>query len=246
MVAHPWIVPEWPAPARVHAVYTTRAGGVSRGSFASLNLSDYVGDAPGDVAHNRAHLRATLGLPDDPHWLRQVHGTRVCDLDDPSIGAVPEADCAVTSRPGRVCAIQTADCLPVLLCDVAGTRIAAVHAGWRGLAAGVIEAAIATFDAPLLAWLGPAIGPMKFEVGAEVRNAFVGATPDCERAFRPGAADKWRADLYELARIRLHKAGVDRIFGGGWCTFSQPDLFFSYRRETTTGRMAALIWIDAP
>lgn len=246
MVAPPWITPEWPAHPRVRAASTTRVGGYSQPPFASLNLSDYVGDDPTAVARNRAWLRTALDLTSDPRWLRQCHGTAVCDLDRYAAAAPPDADASVATKPGCVCAVLTADCLPVLLCNLAGTRVAAVHAGWRGLAAGVIEAAIKHFDDPgeqLLAWLGPAIGPAKFEVGSEVREEFVRRHAESARAFRAGAAGQWFADLYELARIRLRHSGVDRIYGGGSCTYSEADRFFSYRRDTTSGRMASLIWI---
>jgi YfiH family protein len=242
-----WIVPNWPAPPRVRAASTTRGGGVSAGTYASLNLGDHVGDDSEAVAHNRSLLTAALGLPNAPCWLRQVHGTRVCDLDADSNEGPPEADASVATTPGTVCAVLTADCLPVLLCDDAGTRVAVAHAGWRGLCAGVIEAAIATFSAPrerLLAWLGPAIGPRKFEVGNDVRDAFVSRDPDDARAFVAIAPGRFLANLETLARLRLRRAGVARIHGGGWCTFSEPERFYSYRRDHVTGRMASLIWIQ--
>jgi hypothetical protein len=249
MTRHPWITPDWPAPTSVRALSTTRNGGLSIAPYASFNISDTVGDAPHAVALNRAHLRAQADLPAAPHWLRQVHGTCVLDLDI-SVGeaAMPaEADAAVTAARGVVCAVQTADCLPILLCDAAGTRVGAVHAGWRGLANGVIEAALEQLDvstAQVLAWLGPAIGPDAFEVGAEVRDVFVNDAPAASLCFREHAPGKWHADLVQLARLRLQRAGVMQIYGGGWCTFSNAQEFFSYRRDKVTGRMATLIWLE--
>ncbi|RLJ62852.1 peptidoglycan editing factor PgeF [Sulfurisoma sediminicola] len=240
-----FIVPDWPAPPRVRALVTTRAGGVSGEPYASLNLGDHVGDDPAAVAKNRAILRCRL--PAEPLWLRQVHGTR-CVLAEASTPGV-EADASVSFRPAAVCAVLTADCLPVLLCDVGGTVVAAVHAGWRGLAAGVIESAVAAMhrsNDELMAWLGPAIGPAVFEVGDEVRAAFV-AQDAAAGAFVPHGAGKWLCDIYELARQRLAVLGVGSVDGGGLCTASAADRFYSYRRDGATGRMASLIWLeDAP
>jgi YfiH family protein len=244
------IAPDWPAPANVRACTSTRHGGVSRGAFASLNLAAHVGDDAGAVATNRGRLRSALGLPTEPAWLSQVHGCETFVLDDDAGGVQgcepPVADAAVSHEPGRVCAVLTADCLPVLLCDRAGTCCAAVHAGWRGLHRGVIEAALARLCAPgaeVLAWLGPAIGPERFEVGPEVRNAFVGQDPGASGAFRADAGDRWLLDLYALARRRLAAAGVRSISGGGLCTVSDAGRFYSYRRDGRTGRMATLIWL---
>lgn len=237
-----WIVPDWPAPRRVHALSTTRSGGVSQGPYASLNLGDHVYDDPRHVAENRARVGACL--PALPLWLSQVHGTVVADAATAGDGAV--ADASVMRGPGRVCAVMTADCLPVLLCSADGAVVAAAHAGWRGLAAGVLDATLATMAVPadeVLAWLGPAIGPTAFEVGADVRDAFVGASPVAASAFVAKGGGKWMADLYELARQRLIANGVRQVFGGGRCTFSDPGNFFSHRRDTVTGRMASLIWI---
>ncbi|HLF95794.1 MAG TPA: peptidoglycan editing factor PgeF [Methylococcaceae bacterium] len=237
-----WLIPDWPAPANVRAVCTTRVGGCSRGMFAGLNLAAHVGDDPEDVAYNRAQLRSALQLPGEPAWLEQVHGTQATDASRPE---PRRADAGFTRTPGVVCAVLTADCLPVLLCDAAGSRVAAVHAGWRGLAAGVLENAVAALDGSrLMAWLGPAIGPQAFEVGAEVHQAFVAAHPECAAAFSPAEDGKWRADLYRLARRALHRAGVNGVHGGGWCTYSEPERFFSYRRDGATGRMASLIWLN--
>lgn len=246
------IIPDWPAPANVRAFQTTRDGGVSLGAYASLNLGDHVGDDPVVVARNRALLRATL--PGDPVWLKQVHGNIVADADR-TVG-VPEADAALARQPGKVCAVMTADCLPLLLCDEAGTVVAAAHAGWRGLAGGVTEATVQAMNvAPerLLVWLGPAIGPQAFEVGEEVRQVFMAHDPEAAKAFVPSpglstqdsvfSTPKWLADIYLLARQRLALLGVKRVYGGGLCTFTDAERFYSYRRDRATGRMASLIWL---
>ncbi|QIK37898.1 peptidoglycan editing factor PgeF [Caldichromatium japonicum] len=238
-----WLTPDWPAPAWVRACSTTRSGGVSLGPFASLNLSDRVGDDPERVVRNRTLLAERLSLPAAPLWLEQVHGCQVVTVW-PDNGC-PPADAALAVEPSRVCAVMTADCLPVLLCDDQGTRVAAVHAGWRGLTAGIIEqtvAALAVAPEHLLAWLGPAIGPDAFVVGDEVRALFIAGDPVASAAFRP-TAGRWRADLWELARLRLERLGITRVYGGGACTFSQPERFFSYRRDGLTGRQASLIWL---
>jgi len=235
--------PEWPAPPNVGALQTLRLGGCSPPPWDSLNLGDYVGDAPERVAANRAHLRPLL--PDEPRWLRQVHGTRV--LDAASVENAPEADAAFTRQPGTVCAVMTADCLPALFCDRAGSVVAAAHAGWRGLADGVLEATVAAMGvAPgeLLAWLGPAIGPRHFEVGDEVRAAFIAADSSAGAAFQALGGGQWLADMYALARRRLAAAGLAAVYGGGLCTFAEPARFFSYRRAEMTGRMATLIWLQ--
>lgn len=240
-----WIVPDWPAPPRVKAYITTRAGGVSRAPFEGLNLGDHVGDQLGDVAANRALLN--VYLPAEPVWLRQVHGTQVVAADVAEKGA--EGDASYTSTPNTVCAILTADCLPVLICDRNGSKIAAVHAGWRGLSQSVIEHAIAAMRVPppeLLVFLGPAIGPTRYEVGDDVRDVFVNEDESTLTAFLPSSINgKWFANLYELAQLRLRRLGVDDIYGGDCCTFTDAERFFSYRRDGQTGRMAALIWLDA-
>lgn len=239
------IKPDWPAPAAVQALVTTRAGGVSLPPYDSLNLGDHVGDDPVAVVLNRQRLRALL--PAEPRWLKQVHGTVVAKAD--MIVEPVEADAAVSFTAGMVCAVLTADCLPVLFCDRQGTRVAAAHAGWRGLAAGVLEAAAAAMQCPssdILAWLGPAIGPQAFEVGEEVREAFVRDLPAAARAFTPRQSGKWLADIYELARLRLARAGVREVYGGGLCTYSDSERFYSYRRDKATGRMAALVWLGEP
>jgi len=239
------IIPDWQAPSRVRALATTRAGGVSLGAYASLNLADHVGDDPLAVAENRRILREALALPSEPRWLTQVHG---CDVADAG-GAEPcVADAVIATKPGQVCAVLTADCLPVLLCDDRGERVAAVHAGWRGLADGVIEAAIECLARPpqrLLAWLGPAIGPDAFEIGDEVRVRLTsGLGGIAAGAFRPSPSGRWLADLPRLARLRLAAAGVERVSGGTLCTYSDATRFYSYRRDGSTGRMATLVWID--
>lgn len=250
-----WILPSWPAPANVRCLQTTRHGGVSEGAYTSLNLGDHVGDDAVAVAANRARLGA--GLPTQPRWLRQVHGTNVLDVSADESGAgTPEADAALSRRPGQVCGVMTADCLPVLLCDQNGTVVAAVHAGWRGLLAGVVEQTVAAMGCKpeqLLAWLGPAIGPQSFEVGDEVRAAFVSADGEASSAFKTlnveedcqteAEARKWLADIYLLARQRLARLGVQRVYGGDCCTVREADRFFSYRRDGVTGRMATLIWL---
>jgi hypothetical protein len=255
-----WLLPDWPAPAHVRALMTTRAGGVSRPPYASLNPAGHVGDDPGAVAENRRRLRQYL--PADPVWLNQVHGNCVVDCGglpppQPSPacgGGGSAADASVARAPGQVCAVLTADCLPVLFCDRAGTVVAAAHAGWRGLAAGVLERTVAAMAVPpdeILAWLGAAIGPEAFEVGEEVREVFVGQHPLAAVAFRPAlpgsfdeAPRKWLADLYALARIHLMAVGVTAVYGGGLCTYTDAARFYSYRRDATTGRMASLIWLE--
>jgi YfiH family protein len=240
-----WLIPDWPAPANVRAASTLRTGGVSVGAFASLNLGAHVGDDAGAVAENRRRVRAALELPGEPLWLNQVHGVDV-HVNDSQLAAPPTADASVALTPGRVCAVLTADCLPVLLTDRDGARVAAAHAGWRGLAGGVLErtiAALATEPAGLLAWLGPAIEQEAFEVGAEVREQFLSRDPADERAFVRNARARWQADLYALARSALERLGVNQIYGGGYACYADRDRFFSYRRDGRTGRMATLIWL---
>jgi polyphenol oxidase len=237
------IVPDWAAPAGVRALVTTRHGGVSPAPWGSLNLGDHVGDAPDRVAANRAALR--MHLPAEPVWLRQVHGTRC--VDAAQADADVEADAACTRRRGVVCAVLTADCLPVLLCDDSGRAAGIAHAGWRGLAGGVVEATVAAMAVPgerLLAWLGPAIGPQAFEVGPEVRAAFMARDAAAAAAFRAGREGRWWCDIYQLARQRLEALGVRRITGAEFCTVRDGERFFSYRRDGVTGRMASLIWLE--
>lgn len=238
--------PDWPAPPGVHAIVTTRdLPGRSAAPFDRCNLGDRCGDAAEAVAANRASLVDVLGLPAPPHWLRQVHGTAVAMFDAPAVAqhTPREADAALTRRSGVVLAVLTADCLPILLCRDDGAAVAAVHAGWRGLAAGVVEAALAALGEParLLAWIGPAIGAASYEVGAEVRAAFVGADTGADAAFTPTRPGHWRCDLAALARRRLQAAGVSRVHGGDFDTHADPR-FYSYRRQAQTGRFASLIW----
>ena len=240
---HPdWIIPDWPVSARVRAVITTRAGGVSSGKFASLNLGARVGDDPQSVARNRAILRACL--PAEPAWMKQVHGTAVID----ATRATPdtEADGVVTRVAGAVCAIQTADCLPVLLSDRAGGTVGIAHAGWRGLAGGIIEnlvRAMGVSPQDLIAYIGPGIGPRSYEVGEDVREVFVRKDPGAAAAFVPRCNGKYLADLYELARQRFAAVKIAEVYGGGFCTASD-ERFFSFRREGITGRMASLVWLE--
>ncbi|EPJ85788.1 peptidoglycan editing factor PgeF [Pseudomonas fluorescens] len=237
-----WLIPDWPAPARVKACVTTRAGGVSLAPFDSLNLGDHVEDSLEAVLENRRRLSEAFDI--QPAWLRQVHGTRVVEADP---GRTVEADGSWTSTAGIACTAMTADCLPALFCDRAGTRVAAAHAGWRGLAAGVLEAAFESLDsAPedVLVWLGPAIGPQAFEVGPEVREVFMQQLRATAEAFVPSHnPGKYLADIYQLARLRLAARGVSAVYGGGLCTVTDPR-FFSYRRSPRTGRFASLIWLE--
>jgi hypothetical protein len=238
------IVPEWPIPAGVAACSSTRVGGVSHDAWASLNLGAHCGDNPEDVEENRKRMFAAGNLPSKPVWLEQVHGKDVLKLTEEPY-ASKRADASYSNTPGTVCAVMTADCLPVLFCNRAGTEVAAAHAGWRGLCAGVLEETVACFDdAPgnIIAWLGPAIGPMAFEVGPEVREAFIEQDSQAVSAFQP-TGDKYLADIYQLARQRLGNVGVTQIFGGDRCTFTEKGDFFSYRRDKTTGRMASFIWL---
>jgi YfiH family protein len=235
-----WIEPDWPAPAGIRAASTLRTGGTSLGPYASLNLGAHVGDDPDRVAENRRLLAAALHLPSEPVWLNQVHGRRAIRAEAPGDRT---ADAACTREPGVVCAVMTADCLPVLLCSLDGETVAAVHAGWKGLAGGVVETAVAALDTrDLLAWLGPAIGPEAFEVGGEVREAFLRKGDEFAHGFRATSGGKWLADIYRLGRLTLNRLGITEVYGGGRCTFGQADDFFSYRRDRITGRMATLIW----
>ena len=238
-----FIIPDWPAPKNVKALQTTRLGGVSLAPYDALNLGMHVKDSPLHVAQNRQLL--SQFLPSEPVWLKQVHGTRVVDAENAS--CEPEADASFTTRSNVVCVTMTADCLPVLLCDQAGTRVAAVHAGWRSLCDGVIESAVKemqTEGKELMAWLGPAIGPQAFEVGAEVRAQFMQNDAEAESAFK-AHGDKYLGDLYQIATQRLNKLCITQIYGGGLCTFSDEARFYSFRRDGETGRMGTLIWLDS-
>lgn len=244
-----WIIPDWPAPANVRAVVSTRNGpGVSPPPFDALNLGAHCGDDPNAVARNRANLCAALQLPAMPRWLKQVHGTGVVRFDAADEARERHADAACTGTRGVVLAILTADCLPILLCAGDGTEVAAAHAGWRGLCAGVLENTLAAMRSrreDILAWLGPAIGPSSYEVGDEVREAFLARDAAATQAFVPTRSGHWRCDLYMLARQRVHAAGVGRIFGGGFDTFSDARLY-SYRRSgASSGRFASLVWISS-
>ncbi len=267
-VARPadFIVPDWPAPANVRALSTSRglpagdivsagqaisaggaaAFGYSAAPYQAFNLGNHVGDDPARVSANRQLLADVAGLTAAPLYLTQVHGIVVADCQQTHTGEVV-ADAAVCRGVGPAALVMTADCLPVLFCDEDGTQVAAAHAGWRGLCDGVLEATLAHFASPakVLAWLGPAIGPQHFEVGAEVRAAFVGKQAAAESCFVPTAATgKYLADIYQLARLRLQAAGVYAIYGGDTCTYANPQQFFSYRRDGQTGRQASLIWLS--
>jgi YfiH family protein len=238
-----WLAATWPAPSRVHAGVTTRTGGVSLPPYDSLNLALHVGDDPAAVAENRERLRRFLCLPAEPIWLNQVHGVQVCT--DVQAGA--QADACVSHQPGQVCVVMTADCLPVLLCDQAGTVVAAAHAGWRGLAAGVIVETLTRMlvePATIMAWLGPAIGPQAFEVGDDVRRVFLDLNDAYARVFTSHTPGKWLMDLYAAARLQLADLGVTQLYGGEHCTYQDRQRFYSYRRDRATGRMASLLWIQ--
>lgn len=242
-----FLLPDWPAPRHVQALSTCRALGSplahSTGVYAGLNLGDHVGDAAAAVEANRAALQQVAGLSQRPVWLSQVHGIRVLDADTAQPGD-NQADAAVSTTPGQACVVMTADCLPVLFCNQQGSQVAAAHAGWRGLCDGVLEATVATFTNPaeVMCWLGPAIGPRAFEVGSEVRAAFIAKDVQAALAFQP-SGDKWLADIFLLARQRLLAAGVRAIYGGGVCTVSDAARFYSYRRDGQTGRLASMVWL---
>lgn len=240
----------WAAPATIHALTTTRLDGASEGCFSGLNLGDHVGDNAEAVSTNRTQLIQALGLAKPPQWLEQVHGTDIVEAKADQV--IRTADGCWTRERGLACVVMTADCLPVLLCNKQGTQVAAAHAGWRGLVNGMLEQAVASFENPadVLAWMGPAIGPRAFEVGGEVRSAFIEHSSHASDAFLPSPTrdpkdDKWLANLYLLARQRLEAAGVKAITGADHCTFTERDYFYSYRRDGQTGRMASLIWIDS-
>jgi polyphenol oxidase len=240
-----WLEPGWPVPRRVRVVSTLRTGGASSGPYASLNLAAHVDDDPGSVNENRRRLREAAGLPSEPLWLEQVHG---CDVVAHLRQAgVPRADAAMAAAPGRVCAVMTADCLPVVLADRSATRVAVAHAGWRGLAGGVVEATVAALGvdaAEIVAWLGPAIGQGAFEVGPEVRQSFVKRFAGADACFAGNHAGRFQADLHGLARLALARAGVVSVFGEDWCTATDSERFFSFRRDGVTGRMATLAWLE--
>ncbi len=239
-----WITPDWPAPKNIRAITTTRNGGFSQTPYDSMNISTYVGDDPEAVQKNRQYLQSTLNIPSQLHWLEQVHGTLA--VNAAHITETVKADACYSSEKNIICTIQTADCLPVLLCDKTGTTVAAIHAGWRGLADGIIEQAINTMNCPgnkLIAWLGPAIGPKAFESGDDVRDAFIAHDKQAKTAFTQQTNGLWLADIYELARQRLTNQGVTACYGGNFCTYHDEARFYSFRRDQTTGRMATLIWL---
>jgi len=239
-VRHDWIQADWPAPVNVRAISTTRSGGVSRGPWSSLNLGAHCGDDPSLVEQNRTSLNEIL--PSPAHWLRQVHGAAVVRHPG-QLTREMEADALISFEPGRVCAVLTADCLPVLLCNRRGDRVGIAHAGWRGLASGILETTVmALGEAPteLMAWMGPAIGPQAYEVGPDVVKAFPGEFPAGFTRHR----DRFLLDIYALARLKLASVGVSAVYGGAFCTMSDPERFFSYRRDGVTGRMANLVWLD--
>ena len=273
MTRNNWIIPDWPAPDNVRSCSTTRYGGVSLTPYNQMNLGDHVGDDPVAVKKNREQLVKSLELPNEPCWLQQVHGTNVTVFNEQrdgdmqeasvSISKVPVSDASTTSQSKQICAVLTADCLPVLFCDQSGTQVAAAHAGWRGLATGVLEEAVNAFSATstdIMAWLGPAIGPSAFEVGVEVRDAFLRHSALAADAFEQVDEQHWLADIYGLARQRLQAMGLTRIYGGGYCTVTDRVVdrvsetegsdvddnyrFFSFRRDNQTGRMSTLIWFD--
>lgn len=237
-----WIAADWPAPVGIVAGCTTRAGGLSDGKFASLNLAEHVGDNRQNVLANRKRFIASCCLPVEPAWLNQVHDNQV--VVEPARDSMPEADAILCRRAGSVCAVLVADCMPVLFVSLDGQEIAAAHAGWRGLAAGVLEATVAAFAAKpdsILAWLGPAISQTHFEVGAEVKQAFSAIDPLAEENFTQNVRGRWQADLVGLARRRLENTGITRVFGGNYCTFKDPRRFFSFRRDGQCGRMAGFV-----
>jgi YfiH family protein len=242
--------PDWPAPINVNCLTTLRLGGVSLPPFNGFNLGDHVGDDPIAVMRNRQTLVRVLGLPSEPCWLTQVHGTQAIYLDADGDAECPlSADASYTDCRARICTVMSADCLPVMFCDRQGRHVAAAHAGWRGLAAGIIESTVNALAVPaveLMVWMGPAIGAMAFEVGAEVRDAFMRFDEKAAVAFHPSPAvdGRYLTDIYALARLRLHALGIQAIYGGHWCTFDQDEAFYSYRRNGQCGRMASLIWLD--
>lgn len=243
-----FITPNWPAPENIKAISTCLGKGFSDGEFAGLNLALHVGDLPTSVEKNRSQLIKIIGLPATPVWLDQVHGVEVVELaSNQKVTSPITADAAFSKQKNQICVVMTADCLPVLLCKQDGSAVAAVHAGWRGLLSGIIEKSVQKLKEPekVMAWLGPAIGPTNFEVGKEVRAAFIDKNKVFEQAFRRIDDEHYLADLYALARMVLVQQGVTQIYGGEHCTVAETDLFYSYRRDKTTGRMASLIWIDS-
>ena len=250
-----WLVPDWPMPANIHAAATLRTGGVSRGTYSSLNPANHVGDDGDGVKQNRRIIKEMLDLPSEPVWLEQIHSNRAVKAEKSA--SLQQADASYTDEPGVVCAVLTADCLPLLVCSGDGTQVAAIHAGWRGLLAGVISNTVAAMRIPcrplqgksgagkdLMVWLGPAIGPDCFEVGTEVRDAFIKKSAAFNDAFKKQSNGKWLADIYQLARVELTALDIANVYGGTHCTVTEHESFYSYRRDTQTGRMATLIWME--
>lgn len=245
MLENNYLIPQWPAPKQIFAYTTTRLGGCSEGKYASNNLAEHVADESNHVSKNREYLVANLGLAQAPVWLNQIHSAISVNAAQACTGIT--ADASFTQQPGIACAVLTADCLPILICNQTGTEVAAIHAGWRGLAAGIIQNTLAQLTSPanqLLAWLGPAIGPTAFEVGSEVHDAFVTQDKLMHNAFKPSANQHWLANLYQIASHILRRHGVYAIYGEPNCTYNNPELFYSYRRDGQTGRMASLIWFE--
>lgn len=241
-----FIKPDWPAPDNIKAFTSTRQQGVSEGTYASFNVAGHVEDQPDHVQQNRAILKEQLNLPSEPLWLEQVHGVNAVDVA--STTDVVQADASFADQPNQVCVVMTADCLPLLICNKQGTKLAAAHAGWRGLKDGVIESTIAALQEnpdDVLVWLGPAIGPDAFEVGDEVRQQFIDEHAEAAQAFVQNKPGHWLADIYQLARIRLKQMNIHQIYGGGFCTYTDKERFYSYRRDGATGRMASLIWRES-
>jgi polyphenol oxidase len=238
-----WLQPDWPAPTNIQAATTLRTGGISQGNYASLNLAAHVGDKLELVQQNRETVKSMLNLPSEPIWLNQTHSNRAVEAIAKT--SPPQADASYTQKQGVVCVVMTADCLPLLVCAADGSEIAAIHAGWRGLVDGVIDNTIAALQSKdVLVWLGPAIGPDCFEVGDDVRQAYLSKSAGFSPAFKPQSPNKWLADIYQLARINLGMLDVHKVYGGGLCTVTDKERFYSYRRDKDTGRMATLIWSD--
>jgi len=239
-----WITPGWNAPKQVKAIASTRIGGCSPAPYEGLNLGMHVGDDPVSVQRNRDLLQRQAQMPAAPVWLNQTHSTVVAVIDKPT-SEVLDADGVITSAPNVVCSAMTADCLPVLITNTQGTQVAAVHAGWRGLAGGIVENALEKFSGDVMLWLGPAIGPEAFEVGEDVLQAFLDHDSKAGEAFVPGnQKGKWWANMATLTRLRMAKLGIDQVFDSGLCTYQDPKRFYSYRRDGVTGRQATFIWIN--
>lgn len=241
-----YLKPDWPAPPSIKAFTTTRKFGHSKAPYDKFNLADHVEDDPEAVKKNRQQLREELALPTQPLWIHQVHGTKVISLDEVHDSS-PEADAVITQSPHRVCAVLTADCLPILLCNSEGNEVGAIHAGWKGLLAGVIDSTLEALNTPneqLMVWLGPAIGPDAFEVDAEIRDAYMKRNLNNQSAFKEKEGH-WHGDIYQLAKINLLQLGVHQVYGGNFCTYTDEQRFYSFRRSKgVTGRMASIIWIE--